>query len=84
MLVIPNELEIGRLGMVISKKSLPKAHQRNRIKRLIRESFRLNQNELCGFDIVVLSRRLVAKIDNEGVYSIIGNLWKELIAKDKN
>ena len=42
------------MGLAISKKCAPKAVQRNRIKRIIRESFRHNQNSLRGLDLVIV------------------------------
>lgn len=48
-----NDLGYARLGLAITKKAVPNAASRNRIKRVIRESFRLNQHLLSGLDIVV-------------------------------
>jgi len=52
LLAAPNGLDYSRLGMIVPKKILATAVARNRVKRLIRESFRLNQCELAGLDIV--------------------------------
>jgi len=43
----------AKLGIVVSKKSLPKAVSRNRMKRVIRESFRKHGVRLCKLDVVV-------------------------------
>ncbi|MFV2061014.1 MAG: ribonuclease P protein component, partial [Gammaproteobacteria bacterium] len=43
-----NDREVARLGLAIAKKQLRLAVSRNRIKRLIRESFRFNQELLTG------------------------------------
>ena len=48
--------EIPKLGMAISKKNCRYATDRNRIKRVIRESFRQNQRSLSGLDIVVINK----------------------------
>jgi ribonuclease P protein component len=52
-----NRLEISRLGMIVSKRLLPRAVQRNRVKRMIRESFRHQFSGIGGMDIVVRLRR---------------------------
>ena len=47
-----------RLGVVVSRRTLRRAVDRNRAKRLIREAFRLNRHRLCGqADIVIVVRR---------------------------
>lgn len=45
-----------RLGLAISRKRVALAHERNRIKRVAREVFRLTQDRLPGMDIVVLAK----------------------------
>ena len=53
---LPNELGHPRLGMSVSRK-VGIAVRRNRIRRLIRESFRLLQHDLPrGYDLVVVVR----------------------------
>ncbi|HEY2567352.1 MAG TPA: ribonuclease P protein component [Candidatus Aquirickettsiella sp.] len=49
-----NGLGFARLGLAIAKKIIPSASARNRLKRLIRESFRLNQSRLPEVDIVIV------------------------------
>ena len=53
VMVRPNTLGRARLGMVIAKRVLPRAVDRNRIKRCIRETFRLQRQNLPGCDFVV-------------------------------
>lgn len=52
VLVAPNGLDIPRLGMIVPKKIIRTAVGRNRIKRLLREWFRLGQADIAGLDIV--------------------------------
>jgi ribonuclease P protein component len=59
----------ARLGIVASKKMLPRATDRNRVKRIIRETFRHHSIKACKLDLVVLVRRdysqkVDAQIDN--------------------
>ena len=43
----------ARLGLVVTKKGTAKANRRNRVKRIIRERFRLQAKDLPSVDIVV-------------------------------
>lgn len=56
IIALQNTAGHPRLGLAIAKKHIKLASQRNRVKRLIRESFRLHQTDLAEVDIVVLSR----------------------------
>ena len=52
----PNALDHSRFGMSVSRK-VGTAVRRNRIRRLLREAFRLMQHDLpCGYDLVVVVR----------------------------
>lgn len=53
----PNHQNNARLGIIASKKTLPGAVERNRIKRVIRESFRQNTIKQRKLDLVVIVRR---------------------------
>jgi ribonuclease P protein component len=58
VLARPNGLGYARLGMVIGKRMLPRAVDRNRVKRCVRETFRLLLPQLPACDFVV---RLIAR-----------------------
>lgn len=68
-----NTIGNARLGLAISKKMVAKAHDRNRVKRLLRETFRTRT--LPFIDIVVLAKRGVAKVSNS---TLVCNLEKAL------
>lgn len=63
--VLENNLGISRLGISIQAKIFPKAIQRNRIKRLIRNFFRRYKHNLVkDYDIIVIPKNLdLAKIN---------------------
>jgi ribonuclease P protein component len=50
---LPNLLGFPRLALVVPKRLAPRAVTRNRIRRLIREAFRLQQHRLGALDCVV-------------------------------
>lgn len=73
-----NELDHPRLGLVIGKKSVKLSVERNRLKRQIRESFRHNQDNLVGWDIVVVARKGLGDLQNAELAHQFGKLWKRL------
>lgn len=73
--------ESPRLGLVIAKKHVRLAVQRNRIKRLSRESFRHHQHLLSGLDIVILARTGVHGLDNASFTTLLEKLWQDLIRR---
>jgi len=75
-----NSEQHPRIGLVFSKKNLKLAVQRNRIKRRIRETFRL-QPDLPPLDIIVLGRRGLADIDNAKLNELLDDLWSRLRRK---
>ena len=48
-----NDLPYSRLGLVVPKKVLPRAVDRNRTRRILREAFRLSQSGLGGLDVII-------------------------------
>jgi ribonuclease P protein component len=59
--VLPNNLSHNRFGVTASRKALGNAVQRNRAKRLLKETFRLRRSSLCSllqkYDWVVNAKR---------------------------
>lgn len=65
----------SRLGLVVAKKKVRRAHERNRIKRLARESFRLNQHEIEMLDIVVMPKMGIDQVSNAELHQQLQFAW---------
>ena len=74
-----NNLDYPRLGLAISKKNAKRAVDRNRIKRLARESFRLETSHLPSVDIVILSRRQIIERSNHKILRSLNKHWEKII-----
>ena len=70
----------SRVGIIVAKKHVRRAIRRNRIKRLIREQFRLNRPSV-NLDLVVLARSAADTMDNAQIMSELGRLWSDLQRK---
>jgi len=69
----------SRLGIVVAKKKVRRAHERNRIKRLARESFRLNQPKFgLDIDVVVMPKVGIETITNAELYQQLDFAWQKL------
>lgn len=77
-LACANDLDHVRAGMVFGKKSMRRAVDRNRLKRLTRESIRLRQHWLPAVDIVVISKRGVADLDSETLQRQLDGMWRRI------
>ena len=82
MYVLKNQTLKNRLGISVSKK-VGNSIVRHRITRLVRESYRLNEESFrCGYDLVVIARagakgRTYQEIESALLH--LGNLHKILV-----
>ena len=76
-----NDSNYPRLGLVIAKKHIRLANQRNHLKRQIRESFRHNQHHLPSIDAIVLARKGADSLSNSEIQHTLNGLWKRVIQK---
>jgi len=74
----------NRLGLAVAKKRVKLAVQRNRIKRIIRESFRLNQHDLPAIDMVVMVKSGIDQLDNKEINQQLEKIWRKIIQRHKS
>ena len=75
----PNEGTTPRLGIVVGKRAIRRAVDRNRLKRAIRESFRNAQHRLPSMDIVIQATQgKDDKNNSTEVEHALAQLWKGL------
>ena len=79
VLYCENSIGHARIGLALSKKMIAKANQRNRVKRMLRESFRTRL--LPAIDIIILARTGVAKVDNSTITARLNTAWDKLCGK---
>lgn len=73
-----NRMPSARLGLVVGRRAVPRAHARNRIKRIIRERFRRVRAELPALDIVV---RVTGPVDAAELHRRVDELFTEVVRK---
>jgi ribonuclease P protein component len=75
-IALANAFGAARLGMIIGKRHLSRAVDRNRVKRVIRESFRCHHDALPHLDIVIqLASSGIEKSDARGA---LDDIWQRL------
>jgi len=76
--VAPNTLGHTRLGLSIGGKAVGNSVARNRVKRVVRESFRVGAAGLGGFDLVVGARNGARTAHNAQLRESLDGLWKKI------
>jgi ribonuclease P protein component len=79
-----NDLTWARLGMSIAVRTLRRAVDRNRVRRLIRESFRMHQQSLPPVDIVIGTRAATKSADRACIRTALEQLWRKIAASCAN
>lgn len=80
----PNDESNPKLGLIIAKKHIRLAVERNRIKRVIRESFRQHQHQLPPINAIVLARKGLDTLENKDIHDLMTLLWKKICQKQKS
>ena len=81
ILARPYEKDHPRLGIIIAKKNVKLAVERNRIKRQLRESFRKQRLTLPNLDIVLLAKKGTDKNSSSSIAEELEYLWRKLKRK---
>jgi len=76
-----NDGEQARLGLAIARKQVRRAVDRNRLKRIIRDSFRHRRAELHGLDLVVMARTRAVECTNAELHASLAMLWQNLLSQ---
>jgi ribonuclease P protein component len=75
-----NGLTHARVGLAVAVKTAGSGVARNRLRRLIRESFRLAQHELPPMDIVVAAKFPAREVPAATLRDSLATLWKRVIS----
>jgi ribonuclease P protein component len=78
---VQNETGSPRLGLAVAVRVAGGGVQRNRIRRIIRESFRLHQHELPAVDIIVSMRDRARGASGAELRESLSALWKSVAGK---
>jgi len=76
--VLANHETYPRLGLSIATRTFGTAVARNRIKRLTRESFRLNQHSLPPVDVTVSAREAAREATSSDLRASLDKHWKSI------
>ena len=75
---LPNDRAHPRLGLAIATRVFRTAVARNRIKRLVRESFRLHQHALPAVDITVAARDAAKQASSPDLRMNLESCWRQI------
>ncbi|HVN46223.1 MAG TPA: ribonuclease P protein component [Steroidobacteraceae bacterium] len=73
-----NDAGAPRLGLAVAVRAAGGAVRRNRLRRIIRESFRLHQRMLPAVDVVVSARPAARSAPAESLRASLAVLWKKV------
>lgn len=81
LLARPNGLDHPRLGLVVAKRQVRRSVDRNRLKRVLRETFRQQQHALGSHDIVALVRAPFHELPSTQHHRFAEQQWLRLLKR---
>ncbi len=78
--IAANELGYARVGFAFAKRQAPLSVQRNRVRRVLREQFRLQQGNLAAVDLVLMLRAKLPA-DAAAVDQATQQFWTQLASR---
>lgn len=78
--LVPSAAGLARLGLAVSRKVSKRAVARNRIKRIVRESFRSHRAALPALDVLVIPRTVAVDAVNPALHADLRIAWRKLQA----
>ena len=87
----PNQKQQHRLGLIVAKKAMPRAVQRNNFKRVTREFFRrcsrAQSNNPSGtdtantYDVIIMAKPAAKQASNLDISSELEKQWTKLMTR---
>ena len=84
MVASQNHLPYPRLGIIISRRCSKRAVIRNKLKRMIREHFRVHQDSWLGFDMVIIGRQKVCEKTIPEIWVCLERMFAKVQAYGKH
>ena len=78
---VENKTNLCRLGVSLPKKIIAKATKRNRIKRIIKNSFNLFFQETKGIDVVVRAKKELQPNTSDKILQSLDQHWKGIMSQ---
>ena len=76
----PNNLKYSRLGVIVAKRNIKNAVNRNLFKRCAREYFRINNHRLVGMDFVIVAYKQTTNVQKKELFKCLVLIWEKLVS----